>query len=83
LDDAHRTRVFTGQARVRAVFLVRGRVAGVWALDRSVRGSARVVLEPFGRLRARDVTALGTEGERMLGMLEPGVAVDVRVAPPP
>jgi winged helix DNA-binding protein len=78
LDDDHRPRVVTKNLRVRATFLVDGRVAGTWKTERKGKKAA-LTFEPFGRLRKRDAKALAEEGEALLGFVEPDAgSVDVR-----
>jgi hypothetical protein len=73
LDDDHRPRVVTKNLRVKATFLVDGRVAGTW---KSARKGKRAVLElsAFGRLRNKDVAALEREGEALLRFVEEDAA---------
>jgi hypothetical protein len=70
VDDAHRGEVVTKNLRVRATFLVDGRVAGTWTTE-VARGTARLTLTPFAKLRARDRKALAAEAEPLLALLEP------------
>jgi hypothetical protein len=70
VDDAHRAEVVTKNLRVRATFLIDGRVAGTWGTE--VRRSvARLTLAPFGTLRVRDRKTLERAADRLLGLLEP------------
>ena len=79
LDEEHRPRVVTKNLRVKATFLVDGRVAGTWKSERKGRKAA-LTLEPFGKLRKKDATALSEEGERLLRFVEEDAAsFDVRV----
>jgi hypothetical protein len=78
IDDEHRPRVVAKNLRVKATFLVDGRVAGTWKSERKGRKAA-LELEPFGKLRKRDAKALADEGERLLAFMEPDAAsVEVR-----
>jgi Winged helix DNA-binding domain len=69
LDDEHRPLVVTKNLRVRATFLVDGRVAGTWKVARSGR-RAVLTLEPFGRLRKAATNELTTEAEALLRFVE-------------
>jgi hypothetical protein len=70
LDDEHRPLVVTKNLRVKATFLVDGRVAGTWKSERKGK-KATLTLEPFGKLRKKDATALQTEAEALLRFIEP------------
>jgi hypothetical protein len=70
LDDEHRPLVVTKNLRVKATFLVDGRVAGTWKSERKGK-KATLTLEPFGELRKKDATALQTEAEALLRFIEP------------
>ena len=70
LDDEHRPLVVTKNLRVKATFLVDGRVAGVWKAARSGR-RAVLTLEPFKRLRKAATKELETEAEALLRFVEP------------
>ena len=69
LDDEHRPRVVTKNLRVKATFLVDGRVAGTWKSTRKGK-KASLELEPFEKLRKQDVKALTSEGEALLRFIE-------------
>jgi hypothetical protein len=69
LDDAHRPLVTTRNLRVRATFLVDGRVRGTWEIVRK-RKVATLRLTRFGKLTKRVVTELTREGERLLRFVE-------------
>jgi hypothetical protein len=79
ISDDHRRTVIGSNGDTLPTFLVDGRVAGLWwAEPVGERGgrTSRIVLEPFGRLRAADRRALEAEGERLaafIGPIEPGV----------
>jgi winged helix DNA-binding protein len=73
IADEHRAAVFTNNGLVRSTVLVDGFVRGTWTLERD-EGTATVRIEPFGRLAAKDRTALAEEGTRLLTC----VATDVR-----
>ena len=69
LDEQHRPRVVTKNLRVKATFLIDGRVAGTWKSERKGK-KATLTLEPFGKLRKKDVAALQREGEALLRFVE-------------
>ena len=73
IDDEHRPRVATKNLRIRATFLIDGRVAGTWAAERKGK-RATLRIDPFGRLRKADRVALEAEAEALLGFLEPDAA---------
>jgi Winged helix DNA-binding domain len=80
LDDEHRPRVVTKNLRVKATFLVDGRVAGTWKSTRKGK-KASLVIEPFKKLRKKDTKALTSEGEQLLRFIEEDAAsVDIKVA---
>ena len=66
LDDEHKPRLQTKNLRVLATFLVDGRIAGTWKVERD-----RVVLDPFAKLPRAAAKALADEGERLIGFLRP------------
>ena len=79
LDEQHRPRVVTKNLRVKATFLVDGRVAGTWKSERKGK-KATLALEPFVRLRKADAAALAREGEALLRFVEEDAAsFEVRV----
>jgi hypothetical protein len=79
MSDDHRRVVIGSNGDTLPTFLVDGRVAGLWWAEPAGHrdGSApRIILEPFGRLRAAYRRALDEEGARLatfVGPLEPGV----------
>jgi hypothetical protein len=78
LDDEHRPLVVTKNLRVKATFLVDGRVAGTWKSERKGK-KATLTLEPFARLRKKDGAALETEAEALLRFVEEeAAAFDIR-----
>ena len=80
IEDAHRPLVTTKNLRVKATFLVDGRVAGTWKSMRKGK-KASLDLEPFGKPRKKDLTALMTEGEQLLRFVEEDAATfDIKVA---
>jgi hypothetical protein len=64
IDDAHRGKVATKNLRIRATFLVGGRVAGTWAPK-----GKRVELAPFGRVAKAARAELEAEGEALTAFL--------------
>lgn len=73
IDDDHRSLVTTKNLRVKATFLVDGRVAGTWTAARK-RKVATLTLSPFGKLPRRAVKELTAEGERLLRFVEEDAA---------
>ncbi|MFC5288388.1 winged helix DNA-binding domain-containing protein [Actinokineospora guangxiensis] len=78
IADDHRRVVITKNGIVHPTVLVDGRVAGTWRVERA-RGSAAVVVTPFGPLAKADREALAGEGLALLAATEPDKAHDVRV----
>ncbi|MBA3422423.1 MAG: winged helix DNA-binding domain-containing protein [Thermoleophilaceae bacterium] len=70
IADEHRPALVTKNLRVRATVLVDGAVAGFWRLEKA-RGTATVVVEPLGRLRAAERRAATSEAERLARFVEP------------
>ncbi len=68
--DEHRSRVYLPALRVAATFLVDGFVSGAWKVEKT-KTSARLMLEPFGKLAKKDQSALAEEGERLIRFIEP------------
>jgi hypothetical protein len=62
IADEHRPFVYSKNLRVKASFLVDGRVAGTWSVKR-VRKVATLTLVPFGKLGKGVVRELSEEGE--------------------
>ena len=73
IDDEHRPRIATANLQIRATYLVDGRVAGTWKVERS-RKVATMVLEPFGRLTKTVRKELEREAEPLLGFMEPAAS---------
>jgi len=73
IADVHRPLVTTRNLRVRATFLLDGRVAGTWTMV-SKRKVATLEIAPFTALALREVLALEEEAERLVSFLEPGSA---------
>ncbi|WP_411080831.1 winged helix DNA-binding domain-containing protein [Streptomyces sp. cmx-18-6] len=65
LTEEQRGHVFTRNGLIRPTFLVDGRVAGMWSVDRE-RGAARLVLRPFAPLARTVREELAEEGGRLL-----------------
>lgn len=65
IADEHRSAVYTKNGLIRATVLLDGFVRGTWTLERD-EGTATVCIVPFGRLAAKDRTALAEEGARLL-----------------
>lgn len=72
MDDAARGKVVTKNLRVLATFLLDGRVAGTWDVERKKR-NATLRVAAISKLSKTDREALAAEGERLLGFLEPEV----------
>jgi hypothetical protein len=78
IAEEHRGLVVTKNLRVNKTFLVDGVVAGLWRLSRT-RKVATLELAPFVSLPRRVVKDLSTEGERLIGFVEPdAAAVEIR-----
>jgi hypothetical protein len=73
IADEHRPLVTTKNLRVRATFLVGGRVAGTWTIEVK-RKLATVLIAPFGTLAKRARSALAEEGEALARFAEPDAA---------
>jgi hypothetical protein len=73
IADEHRPFVFSKNLRVKATFLVDGRVAGTWSVKRT-RKVATLTLEPFGKLAKGTLRELEREGEPLARMVEPAAS---------
>jgi len=73
IADEHRPLVTTKNLRVRATFLVDGRVAGTWTIEVR-RKVATLRLAPFAALPKRVAKALSEEGEALVRFAEPEAA---------
>ena len=75
LSHADRTRVIADEYRERVftkgAVLVDGFVCGVWKITRR-RGTATLLIEPFGALLEQDGDALAEEGERLVRFVGEG-----------
>jgi hypothetical protein len=92
LSHADRTRIIANDYRkviasrngmVPATVLVDGFVRGTWKTERTRRGKASLVIEPFEPLSKEDRDAMAEEGERLLRFVaepEGAVAFEVRFA---
>jgi hypothetical protein len=69
----HRSRIVTKNLLVRATFLVNGRVAGLWRVERR-KATAILVLEPFAPLAKKTLAALEAEGDALLKFVEEDAA---------
>jgi Winged helix DNA-binding domain len=79
-SDAYR-KALIASAGMRSVrtFLLDGRVAGTWAIER-IGATTRLTIEPAGRTSSRDRDALIDEGSRLLTFLAPDAGShDVRL----
>lgn len=78
--DEHRSRIYLPGLRVAATFLVDGRVAGTWTVQRT-KSAAVLVLEPFGAIQKSASTELHEEASALLRFVEPdATSFDVRIA---
>lgn len=73
IDDEHRGHVVTKNLRVRATAWYDGFACGVWDIERR-KTSAVLRVVPFEPLPARAVHELTSEGEALLGFVEPDAA---------
>lgn len=69
MDREHRGRIVSKNLLVAATFLVDGYVAGTWRVEVK-RKTATLVLQPFGTLRKKDLSALEREGMDLLRFVE-------------
>jgi len=70
MDPARRPGLTTKNGIVAATFLVDGRVAGTWTMER-LKTRAILKLAPFGTLTKASRAALTAEGEALLRFVEP------------
>ena len=78
VDDAHRKALVTKNLVVPATFLIDGRVAGTWKIERK-KAAATLKLTPFAPIPNADRAALQEEGEALLRFVEPdATSFDVR-----
>jgi hypothetical protein len=69
ISEEHRKRIGTKNLLVVATFLVDGEVAGTWKAEKR-KGTARLLVEPFIKLRKAARSELEIEGTRLLKFLE-------------
>jgi Winged helix DNA-binding domain len=74
IDEAHRKALVTKNLIVPATFLVDGRIAGTWKLERK-KAAATLKLSPFVPLAKCAKLALEEEGDALLAFIEPGASV--------
>ncbi|MFD8231752.1 winged helix DNA-binding domain-containing protein [Streptomyces sp. NPDC059696] len=72
VPPAYRGRSWKGNMAYRTL-LVDGFLAGLWRLEEDA-----LVIEPFGRLTRTQRDEVTAEGERMLHVMHPGAAYDIR-----
>jgi hypothetical protein len=71
--DEYRSQLITKNLQVPATFLVDGRIAGTWKIERKGK-AATVVTEPFKKLTKAVAAALNAEGQALLRFAEPEVS---------
>jgi hypothetical protein len=80
LPDEHRKKVLLSAGRVRATVLIDGFVSGTWRIERG-KGTAVLVVEPFGPLSTGQRDVLAAEGEGLLHFAANGAEnLEVRFA---
>jgi hypothetical protein len=80
VSDEHRKRLVTRNLQILAAFLVDGRVAGTWKIERA-RNAATLTLTPFESLARTAQKELTDEGTGLLRFLEPDAArTEVKIA---
>jgi hypothetical protein len=78
IDDAHRKVLITKNLIVPATFLVEGRVAGTWKIERK-NATVTLRLAPFTTMSKRARAAIEEEGQSLLHFVEPDAATkDIR-----
>lgn len=70
IDEAHRKALVTKNLIVPATFLVDGRVAGTWKIERK-KASATLRMSPFGPIAKTAKPQLEEEGDALLRFVEP------------
>lgn len=70
IDEAHRKALVTKNLIVPATFLIDGRVAGTWKIERK-RATATLRLTPFAVIPKAAKSAIDEEGEALLRFVEP------------
>ena len=71
VDDKFRRVLITKNLIVPATFLVDGRIAGTWKLERK-KAAATLTLTPFIQLKKAAKAALEEEGDKLARFIEPG-----------
>jgi hypothetical protein len=80
VSDEHRKRLVTKNLQVLAAFLVDGRVAGTWRIERA-KAAATLTLTPFETIAPTARKELAEEGAALLKFTEPDAArVEVKIA---
>ena len=75
IDDAHRKAIFRANLMVLPTFLVDGRVAGSWKIEKGT-----LAIQPFAPLQKKMRAQLEEEGLRLLAFVEPGARHAVKFA---
>ena len=70
VDTKHRPALITKNLLVPATFLINGRVAGTWKIERTKK-STTLNIHPFAPLPAKAKAELKRESERLLHFVEP------------
>ncbi len=70
IDEAHRKALITKNLIVPATFLIDGRVAGTWKIERK-KAAATLRLTPFTPIPKPAKTAIDEEGQALLHFVEP------------
>jgi hypothetical protein len=73
IDPGHQGKVTTKNLRVNPTFLVDGFAAGTWKADTKAK-TAKLALEPFGKLTKEARAELEEEGEALLRFLAPAAS---------
>jgi hypothetical protein len=80
IDDAHRRIIFTKNLQILATFLVDGRVAGQWKIERKTK-QATMLVTPFVKLGKKVRDELAAEANALLDFAEPDApAREIRFA---
>ena len=69
MDKAYRSRICLPNLRILPTFLVDGRVAGTWKLERS-KGKAKLVIEAFKALNKKARAELEKKGKSLVSFVE-------------
>ncbi len=73
VPPAFKSQIYLSALRVRATFLVDGRVKGAWKVERTKKRTT-LVIEPFAPLKKKEKDALAEEGEALLAFVDEGAA---------